>query len=363
MSIHRRETKNGTRWDVRLRDPSGKGYAKTFRTKREAQAFERNELAARDQGTWVDPRDSKQTVGEWVATWYPVHEEGLAPKTAAQYQSTLNRWILPAIGHRRLSSITPLELQGLVNSWAAEAKPSTVQHRFAILRTILMAAVKEDILVRSPCRSVKLPRKESRRRKPITPEELHRLTESIVERYRPMVWLGAILGMRWGEVAGLRVGSLDMGERRLWVTETVGEANGIMHFGPPKSAAGRRSLPIPEAVANILDAHLRSEGLTEVDSDVHLFRAVKGGPLRHTWWHPQVWVPARDAIGRPDIGFHDLRRLYASGLVDAGVDVKVSQELMGHEDIRLTRGLYAQAASESKRTANEAIATRLLGSC
>lgn len=289
-----------------------------------------------------------------------MHEAGLAPKTRAQYRSTLDRWVLPALAHRRLASLTPLDLQELVNEWALGAKPSTVQHRFAVLRTVLLAAVKGDVLSRSPCRGVKLPKPDHERRSLILQSELTRLVEVTRREYRAMVWLGALLGMRWGEVAGLRVESIDLLRRRLSITETVGEASGVMHFGPPKSVAGRRSLPVPEPLVEILAEHLRAQGLTAADGNVHIFQAVKGGPLRYSYWHPKVWIPAREAIGRPDIGFHDLRRLYASGLVEAAVDVKVSQELMGHEDIRLTRGLYAQAGDESKRRANEAIAEQLL---
>ena len=86
-----------------------------------------------------------------------------------------------------------------------------------------------------------------------------------------------------------------------------------------------------------------------------------GGPLRYSWWHERVWERARQEIGLPKLGFHDLRRVYASALVEGGVDVKVSQELMGHEDIRMTRGLYAQAGSAAKQRANDAIADLLLG--
>ena len=359
MSVKRREVKSGVRWDVRLRDPSGRVYTRTFRTKREAEAYERAQLTARDQGAWVDPRASRQTVAEWIEAWYPMHEHGLAPKTRTQYRSTLDRWVIPALGDRRLGSISPLDLQEVVNEWAMDAKPSTVHHRFAVLRTALLAAVKGDVLVRSPCRGVKLPKREQERRALLHPDELGRLVEATRVEYRAMIWLGAVLGMRWGEVAGLRVESIDLLRRRLSITETVGEANGVLHFGPPKSAAGRRSLPIPAGVVDIVAEHLRAQGLTGADGETHIFRAQKGGPLRYTWWHPKVWMPAREAIRRPDIGFHDLRRLYASNLVEAGVDVKVSQELMGHEDIRLTRGLYAQAADETKRLANEAIADQI----
>jgi site-specific recombinase XerD len=78
-------------------------------------------------------------------------------------------------------------------------------------------------------------------------------------------------------------------------------------------------------------------------------------------WHLRVWISAREVVDRPALGFHDLRRFYASQLVEPGIDVKVSQELMGHEDIRLTRGLYAQAGDESKQRANDAVAAQLIG--
>lgn len=177
-----------------------------------------------------------------------------------------------------------------------------------------------------------------------------------------MVWLGALLGMRWGEVAGLRVEAIDLLRRRLVVSETVGEAKGVLHIGAPKTAAGRRLLPIPPVLCEVLAQHIEAQGLNGADVDEWVFQSPRGGPLRYSTWHLRVWVPAREAIGRPALGFHDLRRFYASQLVEAGVDVKVSQELMGHEDIRLTRGLYAQAADDLKQRANDTVAAQLLAS-
>lgn len=75
-------------------------------------------------------------------------------------------------------------------------------------------------------------------------------------------------------------------------------------------------------------------------------------------WHLRVWVPAREVIGRPALVFHDLRRFYASEFVEAGVDVKVSQET---KTPRLTGGLYAQAGDDLQQRANDAVAAQLLG--
>ena len=358
MSVQRRETKAGTRWDVRLRDPAGRVYTRTFRTRRDAEAYERAELTARQQGMWVDPRLGQRTLAEWVGEWWPAHEPGLAPKTRSQYRSTIRHWLLPPLGERPLASITPLEVQRLVNTWAGDAKPSTVQHRYAVVRTVFVAAVLADRIGRSPCRGIKLPRVQPVRRQLPGTEELTALAEATRPEYRAMVWIGAALGLRWGEVAGLKVGSVDLLRGALAVSETVGEADGRIHTGPPKSAAGRRKLPLPQPLVDVLAAHLAAAGLTAADADRYVFTAPMGGPLRYSWWHEMVWDRARRQIGRPDLGFHDLRRAYATALVAEAVDVKVSQELMGHMDIRMTRGLYAQAGGGDKRRANDAVAGR-----
>ena len=337
----------------------GRGYNRTFRTRQEAMTFERAELSARDQGQWVDPHAGRQTVAEWIEHWYPVHEQGLAPNTRSQYRSTINRWILPALGARRLASIMPLDIQEMVNEWASDAKPSTIQHRYAVVRTVFKAAVDAEQIGRSPCRAVKRPRLEHQPRQLPTIEQLHDLAAVTRLEYQAMVWFGAMLGLRWGEVAGLRVGAIDLEQRRLVVSETVGEAAGKLHTGVPKSAAGNRVIPIPEPLAAVITDHCAQVRLTAVDRARYLFPAPEGGPLRYSWWHEKVWNRARKSIGLPGLGFHDLRRFYATLLVQTGADVKISQELMGHEDIRMTRGLYAQAGTAAKRRANDAIAAEL----
>lgn len=359
MSVQWRDTKAGRRWDVRLRDPSGRVYNRTFRTRQEAISFERAELSTRDQGQWVDPRAGRQTVAEWVEHWFPVHEHGLAPSTRSQYRSTINRRILPALGHRRLESITPLDIQRLVNDWTDDAKPSTVHHRFAVLRTLFKAAVDAEQIGRTPCRGIRRPRIEHHPRQLPTVAQVTELAATTRSEYRPMVWIGAMLGLRWGEVAGLRIGAIDLDRRQLIVIETVGEASGKIHTGVPKSTAGNRAIPIPQPLADLLAEHIKAMGLPGNNRSRYLFPAPHGGPLRYSWWHEKVWDPARRTTGLPGLGFHDLRRFYATLLVETRADVKISQELMGHQDSRMTRGLYAQAGTEAKRRANDAIAAEL----
>jgi hypothetical protein len=89
--------------------------------------------------------------------------------------------------------------------------------------------------------------------------------------------VGALLGLRWGEVAGLRIGSLHLLARTLTVTETATTDEDTRPIlGPPKSEAGIRSLSMPELLVDILAKHLARAGLTAADADSLVFSASGG---------------------------------------------------------------------------------------
>jgi hypothetical protein len=70
MSVEARTTANGERrYEVRLRDPAGKEYSRTFRTRKDAERFAATERADRSRGLWVDPRKSETTFAAWAAFW------------------------------------------------------------------------------------------------------------------------------------------------------------------------------------------------------------------------------------------------------------------------------------------------------
>lgn len=111
-------------------------------------------------------------------------------------------------------------------------------------------------------------------------EELAKLSEAMGE-CGPMAYLGAVLGMRWGECAGLRVGRLDFLRSTLEVAEqfTWGKG-GAMVLGPPKSQAGRRTIAVPAALMAGLADHLARRGLTGADTDAWVFTAPQRRPPR-----------------------------------------------------------------------------------
>ena len=359
MSIHKRSTqRKGNVYEVRVRDPEGREVSRTFRTLTLARDFEREQQRAKSRGSWIDPAAASMTFREWSATWLRSNP-GKRPSSWARDEVIVRRHLVPELGPRRLGSITKLDVQQLVNSWTGA--PRTVKRQYGVLRAIMNAAVDADLIGRTPCRAIDLPEVHHDDRQIVTGGELERLADELGPDYGPMAYLGVVLGLRWGECAGLRVGRLDFlrGEVAVLAQITRGP-HGAPVEGAPKSAAGRRTLTAPPALMAMLSDLLARRGLTGADADELVFTAPEGGPLRYEHWRHRQWLPATVAADLPGLRFHDLRKANATGLVAEGVDLKVAQARLGHTDPRLTLAVYAQATSDADRAAADRMGDRFM---
>jgi len=249
-----------------------------------------------------------------------------------------------------------------VNAWSTGHAPRTVKRNYEVIRAMFGYAERNDWLARNPCRNVKLPAVDGTRRYDLTPEDVARTASYVPVEFRPMIWIGAALGLRWSEVAGLRVGRLDLVAGRISVVETIVRGIGGRNvFGPPKSKAGNRTMFMPAAIVAMLSAHLEQAGLTVSDGDALVFTDDGGGPLRYSNWRRRVWLPAAKEAGCEGAGFHDLRRLNATTLVVGGIDVKTAQVRLGHADPRMTLAIYASAPAAIDKAAADAIGERFFG--
>lgn len=232
----------------------------------------------------------------------------------------------------------------------------------AVVRAALNYAVEVDRLARTPCRGIHLPAVEPVKVTVPSPVQLIELADTIDPNYTAMIWLGAVLGLRWGEVAGLRVGNVDVLRKTVTIAEQVTRGiGGAGDIGPPKSAAARRTISIPSELADELSAHMKALELTGTNPEELLFPNAERKPLDYSNWRRRVWEPAvKDAV-LDGLNFHDLRRTNATAMVAEGVDVKTAQARLGHSDPRLTLAIYAQATTEGDRSAADKLGARLMG--
>jgi integrase len=110
-------------------------------------------------------------------------------------------------------------------------------------------------------------------------------------------------GLRIGELAGLLRKRVDLLRGTVQVAEIVVEVRGVLHMGPPKTRASRRTVGLPRFVVEELAVHLAGPG----DPEAFVFTAPQGGPLRLPAFRARVWRPAVIAAGLDGLRIHDLR--------------------------------------------------------
>jgi integrase len=360
-SLKKRRTAAGElRYDVRYRTVAGDVRTRTFRGRRDAERFMATVEADKLRGDWVDPRLAKQSFADVARDWSSSNPRKRL-STVATESSYLKMHILPVFASRPIGRITRKEVQNAVNKWAETLSPRTVRRVFETFNAILNYASLSDIIVRVPTRGVKLPQVRKLDRPLPSPERIAQLAAALEPDFGAFVYLGAVLGLRWGECAGLRVGRIDFVNSTLMVAEQITRGRGGEPIaGPPKSEAGIRTLAMPTPLAEMLASHLMRQGLSEADEDEYVFTMPDGGPLWYQNWRIRFWLPACKEVGLAGLGFHDLRRMNATGLVAGGIDVKTVQARLGHSDPRLTLAIYAQATTEADRAAADLLGARLM---
>jgi integrase len=146
----------------------------------------------------------------------------------------------------------------------------------------------------------------------------------------------AYTGVRFGELAALRVGRLDLLRRRAHIAESVTVVQGKGQvWGLPKSHE-RRDVPIPRFLVDDLARHV--EGKTP---DELVFAGVRGGSaLRAAVFRRAGFDKAAEAIGVPGLHPHELRHTAASLAIASGANVKVVQQMLGHKSATVTLDQY-----------------------
>ncbi len=348
--------RTGKRWyDACLRDPSGKEYSRRFTTKKGAEAYEAAEKTARAHGIWVDPRLAATPFSVVAEKWLAA--DGAKQRSSrARDRSILDNHVLPPLGKQAVGSVTRADVQLLVKTWAKTHKPSSVGRMFSCMRAVFSYAVASDYIARNPCRrDIPLPRVDLVERPELDEDQLDDLAEKLGPDQAVMMWVGAVLGLRWGECAGLTVGAVDVLAARLSVKAQLDRVDGLSQ---PKSRAGRRTMAVPAWLTEELAALMARRGLTAADPDALLFVSADGSSLHYSNWRRRTWLPAVKAAGLPGVVFHDLRSLATTALIDAGVDMKTTQVRMGHSSPQVTLGIYARATRRADKAAADRVGER-----
>lgn len=345
-----KRTPRGT-WRARYRDPDGRAHSRNFSTKQEAQRFLTSIDHSMLTGGYIDPAAGQATFREYAERWRSVQIH--RPSTSAQVETNLRRHVYPTLGERPLAAIRPSEIQGWVRSLSESLRPATVALVYGYVATILKAAVADRAIASSPAIKIKLPTREPERVVPLETSLVVSLRLAVPERYRAIVAVAAGTGMRQGECFGLTVDRIDFLRRQVKVDRQLIMLPGSPPcFGPPKTKASNRIVPLPRLVIDALAEHLAT---FPAGPDGLVFTNEAGGPIRRTAFSALWRQAAANAGAPPGTGFHALRHYYASLLIRFGESVKTVQERLGHASAVETLTTYAHLWPDSEDRTRAAV--------
>lgn len=350
------------RWRARYRDDSGREHARHFARKVDAQRWLDEVTASIVTGQYVDPRAGRITFKEYAESWRDaqVHR----PNSAAHIEGQLRRHAYPTLGNRPLSSILPSEIQAWVKLLGTPDEaagrralaPSTIQVIHAVVSSIFRAAVRDRKIMANPCEGTRLPKSEKRRVIPVSTAQVEKLRDSLPDELKAIVTFAAGTGMRQGEIFGLTRDRLRLlGANPVVVVDRqlLARIRAGLEFGPLKTRASYRTIPLPTVVVDATNDHLARHDV----ADDGLVFTLEGQPIhRSAFGH--VWRPVALAAGlnaSTGTGMHALRHYYASLLIRYGESVKTVQARLGHASAAETLDTYSHLWPDSDDRTREAV--------
>ncbi len=323
------------RWLAGYRTPDGTEVSKAFARKLDAQRWLTTQEADQLRGHWSDPRAGRISFEQQATEWM-TGRRSQRRTTLARDQSLLQTLVLPGFGRMPLSSIDSYQVEKWIGDLVEQGyTPATIQKAFQILGGVLRSAIRAKRLGNDVTVGISLPRLERRERLFLTAEEILSLAKVIDPRYRLMVLLGGFGGLRFGEVAALRVSSLGTGASSVTICETVSQVRGHLEIGPPKTRASIRAVALPKFVADELAEHAKSLARNDL-----LFTAPEGGIISPTTWRNRFWKPAVEGSGIDGITFHSLRHSQGALLVEQGEHPLVIARRLGHTSVKTVLDIY-----------------------
>ncbi|MBM4707961.1 tyrosine-type recombinase/integrase [Rhodococcus hoagii] len=375
-------------------DPAtGKRRRRRVADKTRAGALAKLQQARTEIAKGVAKSTDRRTVEGWLLYWLDhIKKPNLAQQSVGNYRNSIKTWIIPNIGHVKLTKLTMQHVRDMnkANLAKANKKGRSAQLAHSILNAALNDAKREGLITENVASLVKRPKSNPKSRGALTKDQAMQLLQSCIDREDPMTTRFAaalMIGARQGELIGLQWDRVDL-ERGLidlsWQLQTLRKVHGCgdadkagdypcgrqrpawcpkgefdldsdyeyhqLHrslcLTRPKTYTSRRMVPMPPSLWETLKAH---KVMTQDRPNPHgmVWTDHNGNPInpRRDWG---AWSAALKAAGLEHVALHAARHTTASLLLEAGVDIHIIQQILGHSVVLTTKG-YAHVEQELAR--------------
>lgn len=353
-------------WEARITLDDGKRKSLYGETRQEAAQKLRDAL--HDIGKGIPLVDERQTVKQYLTSWYEGMQPQVRPSSYRRYGDYVHH-LIPGIGRHTLAKLAPQHLQAFYSKKLAEGlSPTTVHAIHSMLHRALEDALQMGLVSRNVSEMLKPPRRQNREMMPLSVLEVRRFLDAVMgDRFEALYVLALSTGMREGELLGLRWQDVDLTRRIIQVRMNVQETSGRYILAETKTAYSRRTVALTQDATDALAAHWQRQQLQrrkhgERWEELSLVFPNKYGGImipdnitkRSFKRHLE-----RAGLSR-EVRFHDLRHTAATLLLASGVNVKVVSEMLGHSSVSITLNIYAHVLPHMQQSAVSAM-DQLLG--
>ena len=358
-------------------------YAKTLEELREKE-----KQIQKDKCDGIKAEARYLTVNDVFDTWRQL-KRGLKDNTFQNYQYMYNMFVRPNLGKQRVSSLKKSDVKRFYNMLADERclQASTIDSVHTVLHQVLDMAVDDSYIRVNPSNNVLKELKQSHifkteKRRGLTKAEQELLLSFLQRNHTYSHWYPIIAvmvgsGLRVGEVTGLRWCDIDLEEGIIDVNHTLvyydhrvteGKKGCYFNINTPKTKAGTRQVPMLDFVR---EAFIMEREYQEA-LDIRCTITIDGYSdfiFVNRYGHTQHQATLNKAIRRiirdcndevllkeekdpvllPHFSCHSLRHTFTTRMCEAGVNVKVIQDALGHADISTTLNIYADVTKELKK--------------
>jgi len=331
-------------------------------------------MAEIENGNLTSRDRERMTVSELLDLWLET-KKGKEFRTIDSYQSVTRLHLKPALGHLRVREVRRSDIERAIVKWQTgprlDGKPgrrgnTAVRQCITYIYGAFKLAKDDGLRPDNPVDGIRRPRR-TKTKKPyvLVPGAKAILDAARGTAYYIALFVAFVAGLRPGELLALRRLDIDLVAGYIHVTTALEYRGKHLKRKAPKSEAGKRSIPIAEAVVAVLEAHILSQEKRLCDfgmsagPETPLFDDGLGGI-----WHPEAFGRGfrrlLKAFGLPRIPWKATRDSFASIGVTESVHTKVLAEILGHEDEKITSAVYEHVDDTAKREANRRVSAALL---
>ncbi len=335
----------------------------------------REVLRQLDRGEYADP--SEITVVNWLDTWFNVYgKPRWRDSTAAEHYRNIKNNLKPSLGRYKLQKLRPDHIQAYINHQVEIGRaPASIRKQLEPLKASLKQAVINNLIIKDPSLHLSMPAMSTREIEHLTIEEQQKLVEALPQttagralRFILGTGLRAseLCGLRWQDINGDSFTIRQAAQRVLDLSDHSGGPKYKLSVSPPKTKAGRRTVPLMERMLTLLAEQKEEQmkqrlragsawaGRIPGHGETYVFANELGSAIDRCNLGRVLRI-SLDTAGVKRVGVHALRHTFATNCIRAGVDVRTLSEMIGHTKVAFTLQQYVHTNLTTMRAAMSAV--------